>query len=98
MNEERAGGEDVLDRFATDLAREEGAAGLAGAVPKSESRAALLRLARDIAHATERQNAPLAAYLVGRYVERRGDEGVAEADALAEATAVLARITGPPAP
>ena len=31
-------------------------------------RAKLLRIARDVAHATERQNAPLAAFLIGRFV------------------------------
>jgi Domain of unknown function (DUF6457) len=98
MNDEQAGGEDVLDRLAAGLAREQGAAALAGAAPQRESRALLLRLARDIAHATERQNAPLATYLVGRYVEQRRREGVGEAGALAEAAAVLARVTGPPAP
>ena len=55
----------------------------------------VLRLARDVAHAGERQQAPLAAYLVGRYVQmRQSSVGMAEADALAEATRDIARLTG----
>ena len=86
----------MLARFAAELASVEGAAGLADAEPKREARALLLRLARDIAHATERQNAPLATYIVGRYVELRGRDGVAEQEALAEAAGILQRFIGSP--
>jgi len=95
MNEPVGDGDAVLARFAAELARVEGAEGLARAEPAGEARALLLRLARDVAHASERQNAPLATYLVGRYVELRSRQGVAGEDALAEASAVLQRITGP---
>jgi Domain of unknown function (DUF6457) len=94
MNEATADGDGVLARFAAELARAAGAATLAGAEPRRESRALLLRLARDVAHATERQNAPLVTYLVGRYVELRAREGVAERDALEEAETALQRFTG----
>jgi hypothetical protein len=64
--------------------------------PVGERGALLLRLARDVAHAGERQQAPLAAYLVGRYVElRRAATGAAELEALAEAAEVVAALVGP---
>ncbi|HEY8755540.1 MAG TPA: DUF6457 domain-containing protein [Candidatus Dormibacteraeota bacterium] len=53
---------------------------------------ALLRLARDVAHATERVNAPLSTYLAGRYVAARMAEGCAEADAVEEVLAVVRRL------
>jgi hypothetical protein len=98
MNDPAGDGDAVLARFAAELARAEGAAGLAHAEPVREARALLLRLARDVAHATERQNAPLVTYLVGRYVELRSRVGVAGEDALAEASAALQRFTGPGSP
>ena len=39
------------------------------------TRTRLLSIARDVAHATERQNAPLAAYLVGRFIQGGGRLG-----------------------
>jgi hypothetical protein len=57
-------------------------------------RARLLRIARDVAHTTERQNAPLAAYLIGRFVQSSVDAGVPSADALAEAAEVVRSLTG----
>jgi len=41
----------------------------------------ILDLARDVAHGTERKNAPLAAFLAGRFVGAGGtlDEAVADA-------------------
>lgn len=52
-----------------------------------EERRRLLDLARVVAHRTERVNAPLASYLVGRFAAGRADaeEAVAEAARLAEA-------------
>jgi hypothetical protein len=81
---------DILERLAASLAEIAGAPSLAAAVPERERRAALLRVARDIAHASERQNAPLATYLAGRYVERRRQAGVDEGHALEE----VARLVG----
>jgi hypothetical protein len=57
-------------------------------------RAQLLRIARDVAHSTERQNAPLAAYLIGRFVQSSVEAGVAPGDALAEAAEVVRSLTG----
>ncbi len=52
-------------------------------------RALLLRIARDIAHATERQNAPLAAYLIGRFVQVSVAAGSSESGALAAAASIV---------
>ena len=45
---------------------------------------ALLRITRDVAHSTERFNAPLCAYVAGRHVARRVAAGVSEEQALGE--------------
>ena len=69
--------------------------------PAGQRGSLVLRLARDVAHAGERQHAPLTAYLVGRYVElRRQATGMSEADALAEAARDIATMTAsdPPEP
>jgi hypothetical protein len=47
----------------------------------------LLDMARNVAHGTERKNAPLAAYVAGRYVAARAHQGIDEDAALAEALA-----------
>lgn len=57
-------------------------------------RARLLRIARDVAHASERQNAPLAAYLTGRFVQDAVRSGVSEADALQQAESVVRTLIG----
>jgi uncharacterized protein DUF6457 len=57
-------------------------------------RALLLRLARNIAHATERQNAPLASYLIGRYVQSSTSSGLTGSDALAQAAAIVTSLVG----
>ncbi len=53
---------------------------------------ALLRIARDVAHASERLNAPLSTYLAGRYVAARVTAGCDEAMALAEVEGVVRRL------
>lgn len=53
---------------------------------------AILDLARDVAHGTERRFAPLSAYLAGKYVARRVAEGASAADAVHEAQAVVGRL------
>ena len=60
-----------------------------------ESKNPILDLARIVAHGTERKNAPLAAYVAGRYVAARIAQGVDEGDALAEALAAAEAITPP---
>ena len=55
---------------------------------------AILDLARDVAHATERRFAPLSSYLAGKFVARRMNEGVSAADAVHEAQQVVGRLLG----
>jgi hypothetical protein len=57
-------------------------------------RARLLRIARDVAHATERQNAPLAAYLIGRFVQDAIRSGVSQAGAIDQAASVVRSLIG----
>jgi hypothetical protein len=52
-------------------------------------RGQLLRIARDVAHATERQNAPLVAYLIGRFVQTCVGAGMTEAAAIDRAAEVV---------
>jgi hypothetical protein len=82
----------LLERLAAEL-------GLAGAWEDGardrlspQQRALLLGLARDVAHAGERQDAPLASYLVGRFVQARVGAGISPAEALQEAAAALRRV------
>lgn len=62
---------------------------------RKQDRGPILSLARVVAHGTERKNAPLAAYVAGRYVALRTRQGAGEAEALAEAVAVAEEITPP---
>ena len=57
-------------------------------------RARILRIARDVAHATERQNAPLAAYLIGRFVQESIGSGASETQALERAAAAVRSLIG----
>jgi hypothetical protein len=84
----------ILARLATSLAAAARVPALATAVPQRQRRAVLLRVARDIAHASERQNAPLATYLAGRYVEIRLRAGVDEDAALGEIAALVVPLAG----
>jgi len=80
---------DLLQRLTTALAGDDGAHPLG-----HHDRAVLLRIARDVAHSSERQNAPLAAYLIGRFVEASVEAGSSEADALREASAIVRSLIG----
>jgi Domain of unknown function (DUF6457) len=51
----------------------------------------ILDAARDVSHGTERLNAPLASYLIGRYVAARVAAGVEPDKALTEAINVVKR-------
>jgi hypothetical protein len=53
---------------------------------------AILDLARDVAHATERRFAPLSTYLTGKFVTRRVNDGVAVTDAVREAQEIVGRL------
>jgi hypothetical protein len=88
------GDRDVISELATKLGAGADAAGLAPL--DLAGRAKLLRIARDVAHATERQNAPLAAFLIGRFVQRAVQSGASEADALDEAAALVRSLIGEP--
>ena len=80
--------EDWLSEFAQGLAAKlRNGESLA---PEGSSKNRLLDLARDIAHSTERKNAPLAAFIVGRYVECRVEQGVDVEDAIQEAVDIAA--------
>ncbi len=57
---------------------------------------ALLRISRDVAHATERLNAPLSTYVAGRHVARRIAEGGNEAAALQEVEAAVRQLLDEP--
>ncbi|MGH7721791.1 MAG: DUF6457 domain-containing protein [Candidatus Dormibacteria bacterium] len=59
---------------------------------------ALLRLARDVAHGSERFNAPLSTYVAGRYVAARVAAGVDQATAIAEVEQAVTRVLGAPPP
>jgi Domain of unknown function (DUF6457) len=88
------GTRDLLTELAAKLRAARGSTsletvGLAG-------RARLLRIARDVAHATERQNAPLAAYLIGRFVQDAVRSGTSEAEAIDQAAAIVRSLIGEP--
>lgn len=53
---------------------------------------AILDLARDVAHATERRFAPLSAYLAGKYVTRRVADGTTAEEAVREAQEAAVRL------
>jgi hypothetical protein len=84
---------DVLSELASQLSA---VGGLAASLEPLDlaGRAKLLRVARDVAHATERQNAPLAAFLIGRFVEGSVRSGISPADALDAAASVVRSLIG----
>jgi len=55
---------------------------------------AILDLARDVAHATERRFAPLSAYVAGKFVMNRVRDGASATDAVHEAQEVVGRLLG----
>jgi Domain of unknown function (DUF6457) len=78
--------DDWFERYAQALEENLGHAE-SGIQLSKAARNPLLALARIVAHGTERKNAPLATYVVGRYVAARTGQGVDEDAALAEALA-----------
>jgi hypothetical protein len=86
-------GPDVLAELASRLSAERGDSGVLTPIDLIK-RARLLRIARDVAHATERQNAPLAAYLIGRFVQDAVGAGMSESDALDQAAEVVRSLIG----
>ena len=60
----------------------------------SDDERAILGLARVVAHGTERKNAPLTTFLVGRYCALRQQRGATREESLAEATEIAERLLG----
>jgi hypothetical protein len=54
--------------------------------------AAVLAVAKEVAHGSERRYAPLATFLAGQYVARRRQDGVTVAAALAEARSIARQL------
>ncbi len=86
------GSDDLISELASQLGALHGAGGLEPV--DLAARARLLRIAHDIAHATERQNAPLAAFLIGRFVQGAVLSGVSQTEALDEAASVVRSLIG----
>ena len=78
---------DWIDRYAEALGEEVEAG--------SSERRVVLKLAREVAHRTERVNAPLAAFLVGQYAARRRERGVVPEEALREAARLAEELLPP---
>ena len=55
---------------------------------------AVLRLARDVAHGSERRHAPLATFLAGQFVAARVGAGSTASAALDEALALAEELLG----
>ena len=53
---------------------------------------AVLRLAREVAHGSERRYAPLATFLAGQFVAARVDGGVSVSTALVEALSLARQV------
>lgn len=81
-----------IESYAEALATESGAAiGITEAEVE-----AVLDLARVVAHGTERRNAPLAAYLAGRYAATRAITGISPLEAISQAAAIATDHLGRP--
>jgi Domain of unknown function (DUF6457) len=77
------------ERFGASLMAASGQAA-SPITPRLQAR--LLTIARDIAHGTERRNAPVCAFIAGRYVEARHAQGVDADAALSEVAEAAARL------
>jgi hypothetical protein len=71
---------DPIDRLAQALAVD---------APTPEETAAILQVARDVAHTIERRITPVSTYLLGLNVQRRVAAGASRGDALAGAVSEL---------
>ena len=84
---------DWLANYATELASHlnaEGSPGIAGA-----DKNRLLEMARDVAHATERKNAPLATFLAGYFTGLAVEQGMEPGAAVAKAVSIAAELIDP---
>jgi len=78
--------------FADDYAAALGRASMTEISMGPDEVDALLDLARDVAHGTERRFAPLASYLAGKYVVARTRDGATVRQAVDEAVDVANRL------
>lgn len=82
---------DFMEEFAQQLSA---GAGTEIDLPEG-SKNRLLALARVVAHNSERKNAPLATFVLGRYVEARIRAGVDAEEALTEAISTAEALLSP---
>ena len=82
---------DWIDEYAEELGRR------ADVAIGEEERRALLKLAREVAHRTERVFAPLSTYLAGRYAADQVRTGTPAEEAVQEALRVAERLLPAPA-
>ncbi len=96
---ERVSVSDDITRWVTRLTAELANDGKEPLSMDAATAGALLRISREVAHGTERFNAPLSTYVAGRHVAVRLAEGIDEAAAVAEVEEAVRRIlsAGPPA-
>jgi hypothetical protein len=78
--------------FADDYAAALGRAAMTEITLGPDEVEALLDLARDVAHGTERRFAPLVSYLAGQYVVARTRDGATVRQAVDEAVDVANRL------
>lgn len=80
------------------IAQLAGELGVEGMTPQTQ--AALLTIARDVAHGTERKYAPLASFIAGRYVELAARDGRDVETALRDVSDAVGRLLhdGPTTP
>jgi hypothetical protein len=79
---------DWIDRYAEALGD--------GAAAGPNERRVILKLAREVAHRTERVNAPLAAFVAGQVVATRRGKGGSGEETLREALRVAEELLPPP--
>lgn len=79
---------DWIDRYAEALGE--------GAEAGARERQAILKLAREVAHRTERVNAPLAAFVAGQYAAVRRAAGASAEEAAREALRMAEELLPPP--
>lgn len=77
---------EFVDSYAEVLSE---AAGISLAVGDEDQ---ILELAREVAHGTERKNAPLATFLAGAYVGTKLAAGFSASDSAAEAVGAARRL------
>jgi len=87
-------GSDEVDTAARWTARLAAELGVETMTPQTQ--VALLSIAREIAHGTERRYAPLASFIAGRYAELAVRQGRDVGTALREVSDAVQRLLGEP--